>query len=166
MPLGVGGSVELRSGNRWKIAITGQYRKWSQYKGFGTGNQDSLNDSYSFGIGGQWTPPKRQVGNNAFTTSNYRLGFKYSQTPYIVNNLPVNDMKFTLGMGIPIAQRDLRFLNRDAQNIPANWPYVDVALELGQTGNFTTNKVVQQYFMLSLGFHIFEVNWFMKHKLE
>jgi hypothetical protein len=163
MPLGIGGSVELRCENNWKVGITAEYRQWSKFVNVG-GGQQPLNDYYSLGIGGQWTPTKRRVNNTVFTTANYKIGFRYSQTPYIVNNNPVNDMRFSLGLGLPLAQG--RASNLKAESGPKNWPYLDLAIELGQTGTLSANQIQQQYVMLSLGFHIFELNWFQKRKLE
>lgn len=163
MPIGFGASFELASDQNWKIAVTGEYKEWSKYRGLGV--TDSLNDYYSFGVGYQ-IQPRRESGNTLWTTTDYRIGFRYSQTPYLVNGTRVNDYRITFGTGIPIAQRDLRVLNRYAQNNATNWPYVDISLELGQTGSLSVNKLQQQYAVISLGFHLFEVNWFQKRKLD
>jgi|GEM_PF-6552188 len=164
MPLGIGGSIELANEQNWKIAATAEFRQWSKFRGL-AGGSDSMNNSYSFGIGGQFTP-RRESGNTIWTTTNYRLGFRYSQLPYIVNGNKVNEIGFSIGAGIPIAQKDLRLLNRYAENKPKNWPYVDVALQFGQAGDLATNHLQQKYVMLSVGFHLFEVNWFQKRKLD
>jgi hypothetical protein len=162
-PLGLGGSIELRSELNWKIALTAEYRQWSKFRGIG--DQNYTNDYLSYGIGAQWTPPKRATGNNAFTTGNYRIGFRYSQLPYTINNAPVNDARVTLGIGLPRPTLS-KLANPEAENAPKNWSYIDLALNLGQTGNFSSNHLTQQYIMLSIGVHIFEVNWFIKRKLE
>jgi len=164
MPLGLGGSIELASDQNWKIAATAEYRQWSKFHGL-IGTSDSLNDYYSFGLGAQVTP-RRESGNNIWTTTNYRIGLRYSQMPYIVNGNKVNEMGFSIGAGIPIGTQKVRLLNRYAEDKPKNWPYLDVALEFGQEGNMALNHLQQQYVMLSLGFHIFEVNWFQKHKID
>jgi len=163
MPMGVGGSIELRSEKNWEIVLTAAYKQWSQYKFLGA--TDSLKNSYSYGIGLSWTPPKRQMNNNVWTTANYRLGFKYTQTPYIVGGNPVNDMCLSLGMGLPIAT-NIRMQNQKAEVAPKNWPYIDFALQVGQIGTLSQNHLQQQYVMMSIGVHIFELNWFQKRKLE
>jgi hypothetical protein len=99
MPLGFGGSLELRNENNLKVVLTAEYRQYSKLKGIGL--LDYSSDYYSYGLGVQWTPPKRQFGNNALTTGNYRIGFRYSQLPFLVNNAGVNDMRLTLGIGLP-----------------------------------------------------------------
>jgi len=164
MPLGIGGSIELASEQNWKIVASAEYRQWSKFHGL-VGTSDSMNDYYSFGIGGQITP-RRESGNNIWTTTNYRIGFRYSQMPYIVNGNKVNEMGFSIGAGIPIGTQKVRLLNRYAEDKPKNWPYLDVALEFGQEGSMALNHLQQQYVMLSFGFHIFEVNWFQKHKID
>jgi len=163
LPLGLGGSIELRNDRNFEIAASVSYRQWSQYKFLGV--KDSLKDSYTFGLGMSWTPPKRQMNNNVWTTANYRLGFRYTETPYMIGGNPVNDMCVTIGLGLPVAQ-NIRAQNQKAEVAPKNWPYVDLALELGQTGTLAANHLQQQYVMLSLGVHIFELNWFQKRKLE
>ncbi len=164
MPLGLGGSIELASEQNWKIVASAEYRQWSKFRGL-VGTLDSLNDYYSFGLGAQVTP-RRESGNNLWTTTNYRIGFRYSQLPYIVNGNKVNEMGFSIGAGIPIGTQKVRLLNRYAEDKPKNWPYLDVALEFGQEGSMQLNHLEQQYVMLSFGFHIFEVNWFQKHKID
>ena len=116
-------------------------------------NNPSYNVVYGKGskytIGGYFIPNYKSYTSYAKRIT-YRGGLKYEKTGLIVNSKSINDMGFTLGMGMPLS---------------GTFSNINFGFELGKKGTTTANLVQENYANLNVGFSLNE-KWFEKRKFD
>lgn len=143
MPHGIGFGITLQKSNRW---ILGADFNWSQWSRFAQEIlSESLQDSWSVAIGGEYVPPFTSI-SGYWTKVSYRLGGFYEQTYLNINGHSINKIGVTVGLSLPI---------------PKSFSKVNLALEFGNCGTKSDNLIQEQYVNLSVGVSILE-RWFMK----
>lgn len=103
----------------------------------------------SVSLGGYYIP-----NYNSFSSYTkrivYRGGLKYEKTGLVVNSESINDMGFTLGLGLPIS---------------GTFSNVNVGLEVGKRGTTNAGLVQENYAKISVGFSLND-KWFQQRKFD
>lgn len=140
-----------------KFLVGAQYSmgKWSQLT-IGGENQ-GLQDSKTFNLGGQITP-KYDALNNYWARVNYSLGVVYNQTYVNVNNpsnnntTNIKNYALTFGLGLPLHQNVTSYYR------------INFAAEIGREGTLQNNLVRETYVNFHLSFTLND-KWFIKYRL-
>lgn len=139
---------------RGGIGLDYAYQNWAGAFSVPAVDRVTLTRVHSINFGFQHTPNAVDI-RNRFKRWTYRGGFRYNNMYMIKDGQRINDMAVTLGLGIPMS-----------------WNYlseVSIGLEVGRRGKtgFTPNHlplVRENYFKVSLGFSLFDDNWFRKQR--
>ena len=143
----------------------GENRKWllgAEVSLQSTGNlvnfyNEVYNPSYNvvygkgskYSIGGYFIPNYKSYTSYAKRIT-YRGGLKYEKTGLIIDSESINDMGFTLGMGMPLS---------------GTFSNINFGFELGKKGTTTSNLVQENYANINIGFSLNE-KWFEKRKFN
>ncbi|RLD98301.1 MAG: hypothetical protein DRJ13_11115, partial [Bacteroidetes bacterium] len=144
-PMGFGGGISLRKNNQFLVSMDFNWRNWEQYKSYG--RSDSLQNSYSFHLGGEYIPKHNSI-TSYFHRVRYRLGFRYENTYLEINNTPIKEFGISFGFGFPFT-RSKSMLN--------------FAFEFGNRGTVKNDLVQENYFRFTFDLSIYE-RWFVKNK--
>jgi len=136
----------LTNSNKWLVGADFNYETWSDFSQGGV--SQGLRDSYGVSVGGQITPDPTSV--NYLGVVDYRLGVSYKKTFVHINNEGVNQMAFTLGLGLPLPSMFGLSFNK-----------VNVAAEIGQLGKVSNNLIRERFVNFSLGFTLND-SWFRR----
>lgn len=146
-------------------AGVGEIRKWllgAEVNLQSTGNlvnfyNEVYNPSYNvvygkgskYSIGGYFIPNYKSYTSYAKRIT-YRGGLKYEKTGLIIDSESINDMGFTLGIGMPLS---------------GTFSNINFGFELGKKGTTTSNLVQENYANINIGFSLNE-KWFEKRKFN
>lgn len=137
---------------KFGIGVDYLFADWGNRNAGDVTDNMKFRNTHTVKVGGQFTPNPGDV-RSVFRRWTYRAGFRYDQYYIMLNNQPVNDMAFTLGLGIPLRMKGLSNIN--------------VGVELGQRGTTQNNMIKEKYFKFSIGFDLFgEDYWFVKFKYD
>ena len=143
----------------------GENRKWligAEVSLQSTGNlvnfyNEVKNPSYNvvYGKGSKYTIGGYFIPNYKSYTSyvkriTYRGGLKYEKTGLVIKSESINDMGFTLGIGMPLS---------------GTFSNINFGFELGKKGTTNSNLVQENYANLNVGFSLNE-KWFEKRKFD
>lgn len=142
-PMGFGGGISLKKNNQFLISMDFNWRNWEKYKSYG--RSDSLQNSYSFHLGGEYVPKHNSI-TSYFHRVRYRLGFRYENTYLEINNTPIKEFGISFGLGLPF-RRSKSMLN--------------FAFEFGNKGTVENNLVQENFVKFTFGLSIYE-RWFVK----
>jgi len=129
--------------DRWVIGADVDYINWEDGYQFNDIPIGSMNNNFRFGAGIEHTPSKRRLaayGNKM----NYRVGVFFGQMNFLANGNPVNEYGMSLGLGLPIRTGSSR---------------IDIAVQVGQRGDITTNGLKEKFVKLNFSVSANEL-WF------
>lgn len=136
--------------NKWLIGADFRLANWSDYRI--NGENQNLNNTYGFSVGGQITPDINAV-TNYFKLVDYRAGINYDKSYLSVNGTDINVKSINLGLGLPLISNRTAFYK------------VNLTAELGQRGTLDNNLVKETFYNFYLGFTIND-RWFQKYKYD
>ncbi|MDR2040123.1 MAG: hypothetical protein LBQ60_19540 [Bacteroidales bacterium] len=145
---GVGFSLlRNRKNSEWLFAADYYQQNWSADNKW---SYESLRyeDSRMYNIGFQITPNKKRP-NNYLQLMHYQIGACYQESYMSVNGHQLKDYSVSMGVGLP-------FRNRS---------YVNVSLNLGQSGTWERGGITESYALLSINMSLIEL-WFAKQKYD
>lgn len=148
MPATYGFGVQWKN-EKWLISADYKMQTWSDFRFFD--RNDSLHNLSSVGVGLQYSPAGNDIYARFTERIKYRIGFRYTQTYYNINNTQPVDMRLTFGVGLPIVK---------------SGSAVNLSFELGQLGDISKNSIRQRYMGVTVGFHLFDDNWFRKRFID
>ncbi|QBQ40049.1 hypothetical protein [Sphingobacterium psychroaquaticum] len=151
LPLKHNFGVTLSKGYNWMVGADFKYADWSKYQV--RDGENKLGKSYGFAVGGQIKPDPTSV--RYLNQVDYRLGFRYNQTPVVFRNQQINDMAVTIGLGLPLPE----------SNFGRTFSQVNISAEFGQQGTLKNNLVRERYININLGFTIND-SWFIRRSLD
>ena len=143
--------VSLSKGYNWLIGAEFTYADWSKFEV--ADGQSKLAKNYGFALGGQIKPDPTSV--HYWNQVDYRLGFRYNQTPVVYKNHQINDMAVTLGMGFPLPET----------NFGRTFSQINISAEFGQQGSLKNDLVRERYININFGFTIND-SWFIRRSLD
>ncbi len=124
-------------------------------------NKGNLSNSYNtinnatrgkyskYTIGGYYVPNSNSFSSYAKRIT-YRGGLKYEKTGLVINSQSINDVGFTLGVGLPIS---------------GTFSNVNFGLEMGKKGTTTANLIQENYVNFNVSFSLNDL-WFRQRKFE
>lgn len=147
IPLSIGGGFVFAQKNKWMVGVDFDWYNWKKFESYGL--KDSINNSYVFKIGGEYTPKNSGVGKY-WKRMSYRAGFHYGKTYVFLNNAKIDDLAASIGFGFPISR--LKTM-------------INFSVEAGKRGNISSNLIQETYINFTLGFSFREF-WFYRPKLN
>ena len=141
---GIGQSQKWLIGGKVAYAKTaGQANSYNDFANVGYGKYGNVS------LGGYFIP-----NYNAFSSYVqrivYRGGLKYEKTGLVVDGESINDVGFTLGLGLPIT---------------GTFSNVNIGFEMGKKGTTSSNLVQENYANISIGFSLND-KWFVQRKFQ
>jgi len=125
----------------WLAGMDFSYENWEKFENFES--EDTLNNSYTFNIGGE-KRTKKLV---------YRLGGRYTKTYLNLKETQLDDYGITFGIGLQ-------------KLLPKRPPSsINLAIEIGQRGTNENNLLKEQYIRFHLGFTLTD-SWFNRPKYD
>ena len=151
-PLGIGAGITLERDGKWLVTLDYEMKRWEDISYF----QDDYPKANTHAImfGGQYTP-NRYYGLSYWQKMDYRLGFRYANTPLVFDNKQLNEFGITFGLGLPIKGMFLQ----------GSKSKVNIGMELGQRGSLANDLVRETFVNFKLSVSIYEW-WFMKRKFD
>jgi hypothetical protein len=142
--------ISLESPFKWVFAAEYSIQDWSLFKNFDGKSLSNYTKSETIALGIESIPKATSTKylNQVF----YRIGYKQSKTPYLVNQIQVIDRSFTFGFSIPLAYRS-----------PS---YIDLGFAAGSRGKIGSGLVKDTYYRVSIGFSFMDTRWFAKPKID
>ncbi len=147
LPATFGGGVSYYDGNKFNIGIDVEYGAWTNFRNTIRPEQ-TLNNIFKVGVGGQYTPDERGFGSFLERVS-YQFGAYYNQDPRVIQGQNINNYGLTLGMAMPFFYQQ-------------KFSKVNVSLNLGQRGAGTI--ISENFVQLGLGFSFNDDSWFIRRK--
>lgn len=153
-PLMFGFGFAIKKGDRLVIAADYATQNWSTYKAFN--KTQNLKNSTRYSVGVQYVPnPKASGRGNYPQRVNYRMGFRYTETPIELKNTQLKEYSLTFGLGLPVGRNFLL----------QNFSMVNLGFELGQRGTTVNGLIKEQFLRATVGFTIND-KWFVKPKFD
>ncbi len=140
--------ISLESPNKITIGVDVGRQSWSKFTTV-SGVSNTLSDSYYIATGVEYVP--KSNSNKYWNLVNYRAGFRFQQTPYLIGNKHINDISASIGFSLPIGSYYVNNFN--------------IAIIAGQRGVLVEKVVREQYVKIALGLS-FSDWWFRKPVLD
>ena len=147
--------------------VSGQYamQDWSLYKevyGNKT-NYDTLSNSSQMSLGVRYRPSKVFSQKSFFERTQYRLGFRYNETPLKYNGTALNEFGMSFGLGLPITRSSY------SQSNYTSVTTFHVGVEYGSRGTTDNNLIKENFTNIFIGISIMPSRsdrWFRKRKIN
>lgn len=138
------------------LDIKGQ--DWRKYSIFG--QQDSLQNSFSFAAGAAFTPlTDLNVRKKRLAKVEYRTGFRFAQTNLQLNGEPIAEYGMSVGAGVPLKIRKTR------DNSAFILSKINLSVEYFKRGTLNGSLLQENHLRFTLGI-TFEDEWFQKWKFD
>ncbi len=151
------GGFTIADSSRWLVGMDYKYQPWSNYTGYGIQRINSLQNSWRFGLGGEFLPSLKP-GSKFFSRLKYRAGFHYSQTNLQIDSRSINEFGINVGFGIPIVIKLYDEFNTRMYVYAFN-----LSFEAGSRGTLNNNLIKENYGKIKLGINLNSA-WFQKRK--
>ena len=143
--ISVGLSVEKYL--KYTVGVDISLQSWDKFRSF-EGNNDGMQQSTEIAAGGQYIPDATSVDSYLSRVA-YRLGFRYRETPFVVNDQPITELGITFGLALPVS----------------NLSSINLAFEIGNRGTTEFNLIRENYVKATLGV-TFNDRWFVRRKFD
>ena len=128
-------------GETWRIGADFNYINWAKFEKFGV--KDSLSNSYSMHLGGEYAMEKIKL----------MAGLQSSKTFLDLREQQLDDVSFTFGISL---------VKLFSIKPPV---FINLAFEVGQRGTEDANLIKEQYTRFTFGLSISDI-WFRKPKYD
>lgn len=137
----------------YQVAADFHYQNLSSFRGL-DGSRSPVSSIMQAGLGVEWLPNINST--KYYNIIVFRAGINYSQQMLALNNNQTDDLRMTLGIGLPMIRKEAKFTR----------PYVNLLLFAGQRGSISQNGLQEQYFGAGLSLVLNDLQWFQKYKLD
>ncbi|MDO8368058.1 MAG: hypothetical protein Q7T20_14750, partial [Saprospiraceae bacterium] len=141
--------IQFVKANKFKLGAQFGLETWSGYQN--EARPETFRNTISVSGGAEYIPDFSSY-NKFMKRLRYRAGAYYRQDPRSVGAQDLNDIGFTLGVGLPV------ILPRQQTS------FVNLALEIGKFG--TDSPIEETYFRFTAGFTLNDNTWFYKRRFE
>jgi hypothetical protein len=151
--------LSLDKPRSWMLAADFTYTPWSNYKGYSMNNKPfniASANSYSLALGSEFHV-RQATGKDERKRKILRAGVAYTKTPYLLNNIQLNDFSASIGASLPFG--------KSKETLYRPLSKLNLALVVGQRGTTASSLVKELYFKLAFGITISE-EWFHKSKID
>ena len=139
--------VSYSNSDKWLLLADYSMQNWEDYSIFN--KLDNLNNSMTISAGAEYTPDFNSV-TKYYKRMQYRLGVRYSNTPILLNEILINEMSLSFGVGIPIRKSRTKY---------------DASVTIGQRGTKEDNLIREQFIRFGLSIS-YDGVWFVKRKYD
>jgi hypothetical protein len=146
-PAILGGGFTVNYKGNWLLGFDYKLTQWSRFS-LPYDNQ-SMVDQQTICAGLQYYPAT-QAGTGFFKHTYYRIGFRNTATPLIINNQRIYENVITAGLGLPLKKTTST---------------INIGIELGQRGTLNNNLLREQFVMAQLGI-ILNDRWFIRRRID
>ena len=140
--------IRNKKAAEWVFAADYQFRNWSvdrsRYMSL------TYSDSHTYSVGLQLTP-KKYSAEKYLHFMRFHLGACYNQSYLKINGYQLEDYSVSLGVGLPFFNSRTKVFS-----------YVNVALNIGESGTGQRGGVSERYALLSVNLSLIE-RWFAKY---
>ncbi len=143
--------VNYENGAKFRGGIEYSTSSWSQYSNKADKRFSPLKDASQFSVGAEFVLSKSKLKPDE-EKIHWRVGYRAGSDPRIFNDEQVKKSALTFGMGLPMR------VGRGAQI-----SFMDLGIEYGKIG---TDKIVENYWRISLGFTLNDNSWFLKQRYQ
>jgi hypothetical protein len=143
--------VSYENGAKFRGGIEYSTASWSQYSNKADFRFEPLKDASQFAVGAEFVLNKSKLKPDE-EKIHWRVGYRAGSDPRIFNGEQVKKSALTFGMGLPMR------VGRGAQI-----SFMDLGFEYGKIG---TEKIVENYWRISLGFTLNDNSWFLKQRYQ
>jgi hypothetical protein len=147
LPLMYSFGIQFLSTDKWLLGADFSASQWSQFRNFGL--TDSVDNSYRFGVGGEFTP-NNTAFSNYLQRVTYRLGFYYGKDYVTLRSTDINYYAATVGASLPFRRSPDR---------------IHLALELGRRGTEANGLIKENFLKFSIGLSLND-KWFIKRRYD
>lgn len=149
LPQSINLGVSFEKPFKYSLGIDFSFDQWAKYTNSVEPNT-VLANSWRLAVGGEWTPDVGSVSNYLKRVT-YRLGLRYAETPWIVNDLQIPDVGINFGLSLPIS--------RGLSNLNLGFTY-------GERGGNADGILRERYFRVALGANINDPQWFRRRRFN
>jgi hypothetical protein len=147
IPAKYGFGLAVEKANRYRIGVDYENNQWSSIKL--SNSLAATRNSERFSAGIEFTPTNKGM-DPGLRNLQYRLGANYTKSYLVVDNVPINSMSVTFGIGMPL-RRDLSKIN--------------ISLEYGQNGTTRNDLIFESYWLLHLNVSLHDT-WFRRARFD
>jgi len=126
-----------------------QQNKANLYNSYNTDGKVSFGQYSKYVIGGFFIPNYQSFSSYAKKIV-YRGGLKYEKTGLVIDSESINDIGFTLGLGLPLR---------------GTFSNINIGFELGKKGTTKSNLIQENYANVGIGLSLND-KWFEKRKFN
>lgn len=144
LPATYGGGASLTLKGKMLLAADYEMASWSINP---NNSENKYIDQHIYSFGVERLP---RASRNFFEKCSYRAGARFDTGYITYKNVAVNDLRFTLGMGMPL-RNSLSTAN--------------IAFEIGKRGTLSRGLMEENYSKITVAFS-FHDYWFMKRKID
>jgi hypothetical protein len=143
--------VNYENGSKFRGGFEYSSSSWSQYDNKADLRFEPLKDAYQLAFGAEFVLNNSKLKPDEEKV-HWRLGYRGGSDPRIFNGEQVKKSALTFGLGLPMR------VGRGAQI-----SFMDLGIEYGKIG---TDKIVENYWRISLGFTLNDNSWFLKQRYQ
>jgi hypothetical protein len=143
--------VNYENGAKFRGGIEYSSSSWSQYDNKADLRFEPLKNASQFSVGAEFVLNKSKLKPDE-EKIHWRVGYRTGSDPRIFNGEQVKKSALTFGLGLPMR------VGRGAQI-----SFMDLGIEYGKIG---TDKIVENFWRISLGFTLNDNSWFLKQRYQ
>jgi hypothetical protein len=159
IPSKIGVGLAYSIDERWLFAADFKHSDWGTFQSFG--RNDSLVASSDFRGGIQFVPVPGDNQSNLFQRTQYRMGFRYSNTYLSLDGQQIDEIGITIGLGMPFSSAS----RAETIRRRGSWPILNLSVELGQRGTTDNNLIKERFININLGITIND-KWFIPRRYD
>jgi len=146
LPVSFGGGIMYNNGKKWLIGIDYKKTYWEQYSN--DIKNDSLLNTFSISLGGQYTPDENSL-TSIYKRANYSFSIYYKTDPRHENGTQFDEKGIHIGFGFPLAYK--RKISR-----------FDIDINAGKRGG--NLRISENFVKIGLNVTFNDTEWFIKRK--
>lgn len=138
--------LSIAKSTKWSTGLQFTVQNWSKFESLAEGDNQDLDKSWKFSVGGEITPDI--LSDKLFKRVTYRAGLNYEKPPFLINNNDLRDFGINFGLSLPAGRSSL-----------------DLAFSTGKRGDKAKNSLEETYFRVYFGI-TFNDQWFIRRKFD
>ncbi len=148
LPKSVNLGFSYQKNNKLLFVTDYSIQNWVDYKIFDI--QEDYNNSRRFSTGIQYSPEYTNITEKYYNKLKYRLGFAYTESPLQFDDIKLNELSVSFGIGIPAFKSRTKY---------------DISFIFSERGIVEDNLIKEQF--LKIGLNIsYDGVWFVKRKYD
>lgn len=145
-PVQISGGLMIGNELFWQLGVDFRWGQWSAFRTPLENGQ--LNDAWRFSFGAQLLPD-HDARRNLLKRTQYKAGFYYGQSEFMVRGESVRELGGTVGFAFPLR----------------SFARFNIAGDFGTRGPATASALRETYYRIHFGITINDV-WFLKRKYD